>query len=36
MKAFFRLFRSCRNRRKHSRIPGLFENMMRFNQIGLD
>jgi hypothetical protein len=31
---FFRLFRSARNRRRHSRIPGLFESMKRFNQIG--
>ena len=36
MKTFLRLFRSARNRRKHSRIPGLFENMRRFNHIGLD
>jgi len=31
MKYFVRLFRSCRNRRRNSRIPGLFENMRSFN-----
>ena len=34
MKTILRLFRSARNRRRHSRIPGLFESMRRFNQIG--
>ena len=34
MKNFLRLFRSARNRRRNSRIPGLFESMRRFNQIG--
>ena len=28
------LFRSARNRRRHSRIPGLFESMKSFNTIG--
>ena len=34
MKNFLRLFRSARNRRRHSRIPGLFEHMKRLNEIG--
>ena len=34
MKTFLRLFRSTRNRRRHSRIPGLFESMKRLNEIG--
>ena len=34
MKAFFSFFRSARNRRRHSRIPGLFESMKSFNEIG--
>ena len=31
MKRLFRLFRSTRNRRRHSRIPGLFEYMKGLN-----
>ena len=34
MKTFLRFFRSTRNRRRHSRIPGLFEYMKRLNEIG--
>lgn len=36
MKTLLRFFRPARNRRRNSRIPGLFESMRRFNQIGLD
>ena len=31
MKTFLRFFRSARNRRRHSRIPFLWESMKRFN-----
>jgi len=31
MKNFIRFFRSARNVRRHSRIPGLFESMRRLN-----
>ena len=34
MKRLFRLFRSARNRRRHSRIPLLGEYMKRLNEIG--
>lgn len=34
MKNLLRFFRSARNRRKNSRIPGLFESMKIFNEIG--
>jgi hypothetical protein len=34
MKTFLRLFRSARNRRRHSRIPLLGEYMKRLNEIG--
>jgi hypothetical protein len=34
MKYFIRFFRSARNRRRNSRIPGLFESMKSFNAKG--
>lgn len=34
MKYFVRFFRAARNRRRNSRIPGLFESMKSFNAIG--
>jgi len=33
---FLRSLKSCRNRRRHSRIPLLWESMRRFNRIGID